>query len=299
MPHSQDTRARVLRRTTGLLAVALVTLPVPAAPQELPRDDGHAHDETTASHHAGLHFTHPLVAESVSPDTKLRLDFRREELGEEGESEVELEAEYAFHRSFALEVGLHFEPTEGRFGETHVLAKFANYTFEEDGVLLGYGLELRLPTGAAHGHGGLEEPEHEHVEGEGHTAEEPASDEDIYEFAPFLNAGIAAGAWELSAWTRYAIPTNQVEPAERGPELRYSLSALLHATRRLQPVLEISGTSGLGGPSADRETLGLTPGLRIRPFLEQPFVVGGAVTLPITDERDFERRFLVSAFWHF
>jgi len=298
MLHAGSTRSWG-RRRAAILTAALLAPAVPAAAQEQAQTGGHVHEGEAAPQHAGLHFTHPLVAESVSPDTKLRLDFGRRDLGGEAESEMELEAEYALHRSFAVEVGVHFEPAEGRFGETHVIAKFANYAFEGAGVLLGYGMELGLPTGAAHGHGGLEGPEHEHLEGEEPQVEEPAPDENVYEFAPFLNAGLATGSWEVSAWTRYAIPTNQVEPADRGPELRYSLSALLHATPRLQPVLELSGAAGLGGPSADRETVALTPGLRIRPFLDQPLVVGGAVTVPITDERAFDSRFLLSAFWHF
>lgn len=255
-----------------------------------------------SGHHAGLHFSHPLIAESVSPDTKLRLDFAYLDLGAENESELELEGEYAFHRSVALEVGAHFDASAGELGETHAIAKFANFAFEEHGLLLGYGLEVGFPTGAGHGHGEIEEPGHGHAEGadsEGEHIEGEAEQADVYEFAPFLNAGLATGPWEVVAWTRYAIPTNQGEPAESGPELRVDLSVLLHATEHIQPVLELGGTVGLGGPQADRETLTLSPGLRVRPAAGEPLVLGGTVSLPLTDARASDARVQVSAFWHF
>lgn len=284
------------------LLIAGSVLASAASAQEADEHDhgppGH-HEAGQSGHHAGLHFTHPLIAESVSPDTKMRLDYGYQDVGTENANELELEGEYAFHRSVALEVGTHFDASTGDLGETHAIAKFANFAFEEHGLLLGYGLEVGLPTGGGHAHGGIEEPDHEHAEGEGHEEEAVEGDDDVYEFAPFLNAGLAAGPWELVGWTRYAIPTNQDEPAESGPELRFDLSVLLHATEHIEPVLEMGGTVGLGGPQADRETLTLSPGLRVRPIADQPLVLGGALSLPLTDARSFETRVLVSAFWHF
>lgn len=168
------------------------------------------------------------------------------------------------------------------------------------GLSLGYGMEFGLPTGASHGHGEVQESD-EHAAGEeheeGHAAGE--GDENVYQFTPLLNAGLAAGPWELVAWTRYAIPTNQAEPPDRGPELRFDLSVLLHATRHIEPVLEMNGTVGLGGPQAERETLTVSPGRRGRPVADRPLVVGSSVSVPLTTERAFDARVRVSAFWHF
>ena len=303
MPNSY-TRARsagaATQLTTALSTVLMAgsVLATPGFAQEAGEHDhgptGH-HQAGESGHHAGLHFTHPLVAESVSPDTKLRFDYGYQDLGAENESELELEGEYAFHRSVALEIGTHFDATRGELGETHVIAKFANFAFEEHGLLLGYGMEIGLPTGAGHGHVGLEAPEHEHEEGEEHEEEE----DDVYEFAPFLNVGLAAGLWEFVAWTRYAIPTNQTAPAELGPELRFDLSVLLHASNHIEPVLEMGGSFGLGGPQADREVLTLSPGVRVRPVADQPLVLGGSLSLPLTDARIYDSRVQVSMFWHF
>ncbi len=40
-----------------------------------------AQEHAEADHHEGLHFSHPLIAESVSPDTKVRLDYAFADLG--------------------------------------------------------------------------------------------------------------------------------------------------------------------------------------------------------------------------
>src|SRR5881392_2128567 len=56
----------VVQSFTWLLTIALFLIPVVGRTQE--RDDDHEHD-----HH--LHFSHPLVTESPSPDTKIRLDY--------------------------------------------------------------------------------------------------------------------------------------------------------------------------------------------------------------------------------
>lgn len=63
--------------------------------------DDHDHD------HEGLHFSHPIVSESPSPDTKMRVDYgftditeNDEELSQNG---ARLEAEYALHPSFSIE----------------------------------------------------------------------------------------------------------------------------------------------------------------------------------------------------
>jgi hypothetical protein len=278
-------RAARMRLSYGL-AAALITATFgrPAVAQH-----AHAGDH---SHEQGLHFTHPIIAESVSPDTKLRLDFALQNPGEE--SEMEFEGEYAFHRAFSIEAGIHFDPEAGAFGETHIITKFANYAFEEQGLLLGYGLELGLPTGGAHAHGGV----HEHEEGQhAHADEEP--EEDIFEIAPFLNAGVMAGRWELVGWTIFSIPTNQGLQENVGTELRYNASALFHASPRIEALVEAHGQTGLSGRQTDRSVVNLAPGLRIHPLAQRNLALGAALSFPLTEDEAFDTRVLVSAFYHF
>ncbi len=105
-----------------ILAVALASA---GALQTFAHED-HAHPD-------GLHFSHPLITESPSPDTKIRLDYfflnvdgevEDEELGEEGEgpskfkeSTVNLELEYAFTRNISIEADIPYtfiNPDEGK-----------------------------------------------------------------------------------------------------------------------------------------------------------------------------------------
>jgi hypothetical protein len=270
------------------LATALITA---SFGLHRPAEAQHAH-EGQHSHEEDLHFTHPMVAESVSPDTKLRLDFAFQNPGEE--TEMELEGEYAFHRAFSIEAGVHFDPEAGAFGETHIITKFANYAFEERGLLLGYGLEFGLPTGGAHAHGGVRE----HEEGQHeHGGDEP--EEDIYEIAPFLNAGLMAGRWEIVGWTIFSIPTNQSLQENVGTELRYNASALFHASPRIQALVEAHGQAGLSGRESDRSVVNLAPGIRIRPLPRRNLALGTALSFPVTEDEAFDMRVLVSAFYHF
>ena len=68
-----------------------------------------AQEHTEADHHQGLHFSHPLIAESVSPDTKVRIDYDFADLGPDASAHtLGLELEYAFHRAFSIEAGIPF-----------------------------------------------------------------------------------------------------------------------------------------------------------------------------------------------
>ncbi len=66
-----------------------------------------AHEENEKK---SLHFEHPLVSESPSPDTKLRFDYTyQNKPGEGGEPKadintVRIEGEYAFNRSLSVEI---------------------------------------------------------------------------------------------------------------------------------------------------------------------------------------------------
>ncbi len=55
----------------------------------------------------GLHFSHPLISESPSPDTKVRFDYIYENTaGEEKgkQNSLRFEGEYAFSRSLSAEI---------------------------------------------------------------------------------------------------------------------------------------------------------------------------------------------------
>lgn len=251
----------------------------------------HSHeiDSDASDHHHGLHFVHPMFTESVSPDTKMRLDYQLQYPGPI--SETELEGEYAFSRIFSLETGVHFDPAANRFGNTHLLFKFANYALEERGILLGYGLSLDLPTGSGHGHGTGESLD-----------QEPADhhhEENIYQFSPFLNAGLKTGNLELVGWSLFNIPTNHAHPEDASTSLDYNISALYHLSSRIQPLVEFTGTRQLSGVSNKGNALYVAPGLRVKLLEDTPLILGLGMRIPVTKERSFDNQVQVSAFYHF
>ena len=105
----------------------------------------------------------------------------REEDG--NETEVEFEAEYAITRAFSVEIGGPFASinpdgasSESGIGNLEIALKFANYAFENLGILLGYGVEFGLPTGD--------------------DAKGIGSDH-VFEIEPFFNIGVQRGHWEF------------------------------------------------------------------------------------------------------
>lgn len=258
---------------------------LPARAQEHSHGDRHDH-----SHGDQLHFTHPLVTESVSPDTKVRLDYIYSTPGIG--HEIEVEGEYAFHRAFSIEGGVHYDLSGAALGETHVLFKFANYAFAERGVLLGYGIAFELPTGGGdHHHGG---DEHGH---DGHAQATGSSD--IYVVEPFLNGGIARGPLEISGWARFAIPTNHETQSDVETNFRYDISALYHVGNRLDVLTELNGASGLSGRALGEATASIVPGVRLRPFVDRELVGALGVALPLTEHEAFDSRIIISLFYHF
>lgn len=271
-------RRNNLGRKLGLWAVVLGVFyfPVSASGQEEHLDDGHSH---------GLHFAHPLFGESITPDTKLRFDSGREWEAEGTTSELELEAEYAFHPAFSIEFGAPYsfirpdlEPNESGFGNLELVLKFANFAFEDKRLLLGYGLGVGMPTG--NDATGI---------GSGH----------IWEIEPFLGIGFITGNWELVNRTRFGIPLNREPGEEIETELHYDFSALYHFTPRVQGLLELNGLVAMSGPEAAEGIVALSPGIKVAPFAGKPFFfVGLGGSFPLGEE-ELDARLKLAFFYHF
>ena len=294
-----------------------------ATAQESP----HTHDDGGHGH-AGLHFSHPMIAESVTPDRKIRVGYARFEVsGLEHENSARIAGEWAFHRAFSVEVSAPYSFTQTEFGFTHLAAKFANYAFEEHGLLLGYGLGVGIPTAGdspaeAHGHGEEEGGGHTHgttratrisvrpgarsplppglgVHANGSGTVRSDLGHEFWELEPFLNAGWKTGLWELVAFTTYSIPASAAEAAVTS-HLRYNVSALYHVNSRLQGLLEFDGVTDVNEDAgAGEHVSNLSPGLKVRVFEGRSLFFGGAVSFPLTNAEAFDTRVRVSVFQHF
>lgn len=252
----------------------------PAIANPPPPQDSAPHDD-----HHGLHFSHPIFTESISPDRKVRFDGAGGFADEENEWEAEFEGEWTFHRSFSIEVAVPYvfqDVDEGTsfngFGNAEVAFKFANFAFEDAGVLLGYGMAIGVPTG---------------------DGSKGIGSDHIWELEPFLNAGYKEGPFEAVAWARFGIPTNQDDGEEIETDFNYDLSLLYAFNPRLQGLLELNGWTVASGEQAGIGTAFLGPGVKLAPFsaLSSLFVgVGAAFPL---DQDELDAGVRVSLFYHY
>lgn len=316
------TRFAPIGAYTLLAALLAAFLAAPAGAVGQEHGHEHSHEDDDETHEHTLHFSHPLVAESVSPDTKLRLDYGYRDLnGEETEYTVGVAAEYAFTPSVSVEAGIPYSLTDAAFGFTHVALKFANYAFQDAGVSLGYGIGFGLPTSGSspdthHG------DEHGHEEG-GHAHEAPylsasrssppfvtprfngsggvhgTLGKSHWQFEPFLNLGWKTGRWELVGFTTFGIPSGLDDSHDVGTELSWNASALFEAAPEVQALLELHGHSGLNGHPVGEDAVNVAPGLKLRPSGDSPLFVGIGASFPITDDRTADARALLSLFYHF
>ncbi|MFQ5749511.1 MAG: hypothetical protein ACE5H3_08650 [Planctomycetota bacterium] len=250
-------------------------LPLPSAPLE----SLHHHED-------GLHFSHPLVAESPSPDTKIRMDLTRSQLpGRAGTRHTILfEGEYAFTRSVSVEVDVPFtrlDPSNA-LNSNHLdtvgaALKYANFALEKEGLLLGGGIELGLPTG-------------DEARGIG-------SDE-VIEVEPFLDFGLQRGPWEVVGFSRFGFPTHE-DVNQADLEWSWNLSLLYHLTPAVSPLAELDGTSISGGTEGGLQTINASLGLKVAPTGDPDFQVGLAVRKSLRTEREFNTEILLAVFFHF
>ncbi|MDT8436669.1 MAG: hypothetical protein RRA92_07920 [Gemmatimonadota bacterium] len=281
--HRRNRASRALRRIVLTLACAA-----------WPNPTGLALAQEHASHSHGngpLHFSHPLVTESPSPDDKVRFDYRlADEPGEDGEGgavrhTLRLEAEYAFTPGLSLEVDAPYtflDPDEGdardRLDNVEVGLKYASFALARHGLLLGGGIEFGLPTG---------------------DAETGIGSNHVVEFEPFLDVGYQRGRWEIVGFTSFGIPLNENDEDEADLELGWNTSVLRHLTPRLMLLLEFGGEHVFGGEEDGVNVVDVTPGFKVQPLEDSGLQVGAGVSLPLTEDEEFDVRPVVSIFYHF
>jgi len=243
------------------------------------------------SHHheeEELHFSHPLIVESPSPDTKIRFDYfyRRFRNGiHASEHTTRVEFEYAFRPTFSIETNVPYtfrnvdgEPRVSHTDSIEVALKFANFHFKEKHVLLVYGVSFELPTG---------------------SDRKEIGSSHLFEIQPYFGIGIKRKKVEVIGFSSVSIPTNKKPLDEDATTLGYELSFLFKPTPSIQPLVELDGETVLAGADSGRTVVNLSPGIKFRPFHSEHWQVGAGVGFPITSAHDFGARAVFSAFYHF
>lgn len=240
----------------------------------------HHHDEE-------LHFSHPLITESPSPDTKVRFDYfyRRFTAERTGEHSARVEFEYAFKPSFSVEINLPYtfrriagDPTVSHTDSMDVAIKLTSSVFQEHHALLVYGVEFGLPTG---------------------SDTKAIGSSHIVEVAPYFGAGLKREKVEVVGFSSVSFATNKRLGDEEATSLGYQLSFLFKPNPTIQPLIEFDGETVLAGLERGNTVVNFSPGIKFRPLHSEHWQVGAGVGFPITGRKDFNMRFIASAFYHF
>jgi hypothetical protein len=247
----------------------------------------HAQEHGEDHDHDHLHFSHPLVTESPSPDTKFRFDFiGAHTSGPAGlhENTFRLEGEYAFNHSVSLAIVTPFisrtAPAAERasgIGNVELSLKAASLAFDERGLLLGGGLSAGLPTGSD-----------KKAIGSAH----------IIELEPFIDAGYKRNAFELVGLALISSTLNRRAGEEAERNLTFDFSALYRLGSRLEGLMEVATTRALIGVESGSQQTFLAPGLKVYPFTNRKFMFGASVELGTGAVRD-THALLLSGFYHF
>ena len=238
-------------------------------------------------HDSGLHFSHPLVSESPSPDSKIRADYAlMKETNEEDAliHRVDLIGEYAPARWVSVEIALPYtiadrdeEANRHNLDNMEVALKLASFAFEDEGLLLGGGLEVGLPTG--------------------NSSNDIGSDR-LVMIEPFVDFGLKRAGFELVGFLKFGFPANE-NSDDPDWELGWNASLLYHATPWLEPILEFDGERVWGGEEDGETVAHVSPGFKLKPLADSDFKIGTGISLPITNDEEFDLRWLLSVFYHF
>jgi len=235
-----------------------------------------------------LHFSHPLLTESPSPDSKVRFDYFYQSFRDgtpASEHTPRVEFEYAFRPWISVETNVPytFLRVEGQTQTSHtdnieVAVKIANLAIREKHVLFVYGLNLELPSGS--------------------DAKEIGSGH-IFQLEPYFGFGMKREKVEIVGSSSIGIPANKNSTDEEDTHLGYEISFLFKPTTTVEPLIELDGETLLAGPDQGQTAVNLSPGIKFRPFHSEHWQIGTGIGFSLTNGREFHRRVVVSAFYHF
>ena len=261
----------------ALFVITLLVRPALAHAQAHEDDDEHDH----------LHFSHPLVTESPTPDTKIRLDYVMlwtTDTPELRDHLVRVEGEYAFSHELSLALVAPYEfrtqPISERangLGNLELSLKYASLRYGEKGILLGGGLSAGVPTG---------------------SDQKQIGSSHIVELEPFLDAGYKRERLELVTFARFSSTFNRRAGEDVERTLAFDFSTLYHVQPRLEALMEITSSRSTVATESGAPQTFLAPGVKLYPFRNPQLMFGASVVLGTGVVRNVKAVSL-SAFYHF
>ena len=228
----------------------------------------------------------PLIAESPTPDNGLRFNYFFVDKLDANERIANLEAELAISSYASIEFNVPYtfrDPSDGSGSTDNLdvaeLALKVAHGLTGDVIISG-GLELGLPTG-------------DDTKGIG-------SNNKIL-ITPFLGFGAKIGALEAIAFLGFGFPTNQQDPEERADEdleLEYNLAFAYWFMPEARAIVEFDAEMIVKGDD-NEGVVNLTLGLIGAPDDNVPLEIGGGVSFPITADKEFDSRVILSLLYEF
>lgn len=270
--------SRILRSVAAAFAgIAIVS--APALSQHEDHDADHHHDD------GPLHFAHPIFTESPSPDTKLRFDYFHAAIGNDAsDHEVRVEGEYAFTHSVSIEANI---PLTSRLqngsrttsvGSGEIALKLASFAAAEKGILLGGGLAFGVPTG---------------------SDRKGIGSDHIVEVEPYVDLGFMRGPVELVSFASYSAAVHRSETDEKEQEVALAASLLYHLNPHFESLLEFETRRSVAGPESGSQITNGGVGIKYHVPGYDAIVVGAAVRIPLTSDKEFNNELAISFFYHF
>lgn len=266
---------QVLFSRRAQLILGLLISPALLRAQEHEHDDDH------------LHFSHPIVTESPTPDTKIRVDYLQlwtNDVPEFRDQLIRVEGEYEFAEGMSLAIVAPYEfrtaPSSDRangLGDLELSLKFASLRYGEKGVLLGGGLSAGVPTG---------------------SDQKQIGSSHIVELEPFVDAGYKRDRIELVGFARLSSTFNRRAGEEAERDLAFDFSTLYHVHPKLEALMELTTSRALVGSGAGVPQTFLAPGVKIYPFPIRQIMFGASVLIGTGSVSD-TKSVLISGFYHF
>ena len=246
-----------------------------------------AADSSHGDGHKGIYLTTPLHTQNPLPKKKVKLAYYNLDIDEgttqKDKDKLKLELEYKFNKNFGVNLQVPYTWVEktkkgkttdyDNLDDVELSLNFANYAFEDNGVVIGYGLGLGIPTG---------------------DEEKYAGSDHLWRIMPFVNVGKAYDKVEVIAHVNLVLNANEngtnVEDA-----IEYDLSLLYKLHDNVKALVEFNGDSLLDGD--DHTVIDISPGLKY--VSDDHWEVAVGASFPLTDDEHFEHEYTVQFLYFF
>ncbi len=122
----------------------------------------------------------------------------------------------------------------------------------------------------------------------------------VIEIAPFLNFGYERRKTQFIGFAEFGFPVNDNGNQDVADfEFGWNFALIYNGFDHFKPLFEIDGEIVNGGEEDGNNIVNLTPGLKYELPGNEALQIGAGVSFPVTDDKEFYVKPLLSVFYHF